>query len=197
MKGPADVLVLGVDGGGSGCRARLCTISGRTLSEGSAGSANIRLGVEQSFASVHEATVQCMTAAGLSTRDFDRIVACLALAGDSEPSQLEAARQHEHPYRRAVFVTDAQAACVGAHGGRDGGIIVIGTGSIGWAELNGRQHRVGGWVGPSPMKEAAPGSGARRCAARCGPATGASRGRRCCARCWRNFDRTRTPSSIG
>ena len=109
MNGPADVLLLGVDGGGSGCRARLCTISGRTLSEGSAGSANIRLGVEQSFASVHEATVQCMSAAGLSTRDFDRIVACLALAGASEPSQLEAARQHEHPYRSAVFVTDAQA----------------------------------------------------------------------------------------
>jgi len=148
MNGPADVLLLGIDGGGSGCRARLCTISGRTLSEGSAGAANIRLGVEQSFASVHEATVQCMTAAGLSTRDFDRIVACLALAGASEPSQLEAARQHEHPYRRAVFVTDAQAACVGAHGGRYGGIIVIGTGSIGWAELNGRQHRVGGWGWP-------------------------------------------------
>jgi glucosamine kinase len=148
MNGPADILLLGVDGGGSGCRARLCTISGRTLSEGTAGSANIRLGVEQSFASVHEATVQCMSGAGLSTHDFDRIVACLALAGASEPSQLEAARQHEHPYRRAVFVTDAQAACVGAHGGRDGGIIVIGTGSIGWAELNGRQHRVGGWGWP-------------------------------------------------
>jgi glucosamine kinase len=48
----------------------------------------------------------------------------------------------------AVFVTDAQAACVGAHGGRDGGIIVIGTGSIGWAELNGRQYQVGGWGWP-------------------------------------------------
>src|SRR5439155_17172956 len=148
MNGPADVPLLGIDGGGSGCRARLCTISGRTLSEGSAGAANIRLGVEQSFASVHEATVQCMTAAGLSTRDFDRIVACLALAGASEPSQLEAARRHEHPYRIAVFVTDAQAACVGAHGGRDGGIIVIGTGSIGWAELNGQQYQVGGWGWP-------------------------------------------------
>jgi glucosamine kinase len=148
MNGPADVLLLGIDGGGSGCRARLCTISGRTLSEGTAGSANIRLGVEQSFASVHEATVQCMSGAGLSTRDFDRIVACLALAGASEPSQLEAARQHEHPYRRAVFVTDAQAACIGAHGGRDGGIIVIGTGSIGWAELNGREYQVGGWGWP-------------------------------------------------
>jgi len=118
------------------------------LSEGTAGSANVRLGVEQSFASVHEATVQCMSGAGLSSRDFDRVVACLALAGATEPSQLEAARAREHPYRKAVFVTDAEAACIGAHGGRNGGVIVIGTGSIGWAELNGRQYRVGGWGWP-------------------------------------------------
>src|SRR5260370_4144357 len=85
-----------------------------------------------------------MSGAGLSSRDFERVVACVALAGASEPSQLEAARRHEHPYRIAVFVTDAQAACVGAHGGRDGGIIVIGTGSLGLAELNGRQYLIRG-----------------------------------------------------
>ena len=70
------------------------------------------------------------------------------MAGATEPSQLEAARAREHPYRKAVFVTDAEAACIGAHGGRNGGVIVIGTGSIGWAELNGRQYRVGGWGWP-------------------------------------------------
>jgi glucosamine kinase len=95
MNAPGDILLLGIDGGGSRCRARLCTISGAMLSEGTAGSANVRLGVEQSFASVHEATVQCMSGAG-----------------------------------------------------RNGGVIVIGTGSIGWAELNGRQYRVGGWGWP-------------------------------------------------
>ncbi|MBV8322189.1 MAG: N-acetylglucosamine kinase, partial [Hyphomicrobiales bacterium] len=148
MNALADLLLLGIDGGGSRCRARLCNISGTTLSEGVAGAANIRLGVEQSFASVLQATIQCMSGAGLSSRDFKRVVACVALAGASEPSQLEIARRHEHPYRIAVFVTDAQAACVGAHGGRDGGIIVIGTGSIGWAELNGQQYQVGGWGWP-------------------------------------------------
>jgi glucosamine kinase len=148
MNAPGDILLLGIDGGGSRCRACLCTISGAMLSEGTAGSANVRLGVEQSFASVHEATVQCMSGAGLSSRDFDQVVACLALAGATEPSQLEAARAREHPYRKAVFVTDAEAACIGAHGGRNGGVIVIGTDSIGWAELNGRQYRVGGWGWP-------------------------------------------------
>src|SRR5215468_9576763 len=148
MNALADVLLLGIDGGGSRCRARLCNIAGATLSEGVGGAANLRLGVEQSFASVLQATTQCMSGAGLVSRDFERVVACVALAGASEPSQLEIARRHEHPYRMAVFVTDAQAACVGAHGGRDGGIIVIGTGSIGWAELNGQQYQVGGWGWP-------------------------------------------------
>lgn len=148
MNGPADLLLLGVDGGGSSCRARLCTISGATLGEGNGGPANIRLGVQQSFVSVLQATTQCMRAAGLPPRELERVVACLALAGASEPSHLEAARRHDHPFRAAVFVTDAQAACIGAHGEEDGGIIVIGTGTIGWADLNGRQYRVGGWGWP-------------------------------------------------
>jgi glucosamine kinase len=145
---PAEVLLLGIDGGGSGCRARLCTIAGVKLGEGSGGPANLRLGVEQSFDSVLHATTQCLSDAGLSPHDLARTIACLALAGASEPSLLEAARRHRHPYHTALFVNDAQAACVGAHGGGDGGIIVIGTGTIGWAEHNGRQYRIGGWGWP-------------------------------------------------
>jgi glucosamine kinase len=118
------------------------------LGEGTAGPANIRLGVEQSFASVHQATIQCLTEAALSPRDLGRTVACLALAGASEPSQLEIARRHPHPYRKVVFVPDAQAACIGAHQGRSGGIIVTGTGTIGWAELGARCYRIGGWGWP-------------------------------------------------
>jgi glucosamine kinase len=146
--GPADVLLLGIDGGGSRCRARLYNLSGAKLGEGTGGPANIRLGVDQSFVSVLQATSRCMSQAALSARDIRRIVACLALAGASEPKDLDAARRYKHPYRKAVFVTDAQAACVGAHGGGNGGIIVIGTGSIGWADLNGRGYRVGGWGWP-------------------------------------------------
>ena len=45
-------------------------------------------------------------------------------------------------------MSDAQAACIGAHKGGNGGIIVVGTGTIGWAQLHGRHHRVGGWGWP-------------------------------------------------
>jgi N-acetylglucosamine kinase-like BadF-type ATPase len=83
-----DVLLLGIDGGGSCCRASLCSLSGAKLGEGTGGPANIRLGLDQSFASVLRATTQCMSQAGLSPRDFGRIVACLGLAGASEPTEL-------------------------------------------------------------------------------------------------------------
>jgi glucosamine kinase len=58
---------------------------------------------------------------------------------------LAAAQGRKHPFGRTMFTTDARAACVGAHRGRPGGVIVVGTGSIGWAEQGGRECRVGGW----------------------------------------------------
>ena len=73
------------------------------------------------------------------------MAACLALAGASEPTDLAAAQTQKYPFGRTTITTDANAACVGAHRGRDGGVIIVGTGSIGWANLKGRHYRVGGW----------------------------------------------------
>ncbi len=144
----AGPLFLGVDGGGTTCRARLCTSSGAPLGEATAGPANIRFGLEQSFSAVLHAAAKCLGQAGLALNEVHGITACLALAGASEPTELSAAQRHDHPFRKAVVTTDAHAACIGAHRGQDGGVIVIGTGTIGWAELDGRQHRVGGWGPP-------------------------------------------------
>jgi glucosamine kinase len=143
-----NALLLGVDGGGTGCRARLADATGAKLGEASAGPATIRFGLERSFAAILQATTECLVQAGLSSKASSRITACLALAGASEPKHLAAAQDYPHPFRRAIVTTDAHAACVGAHGGRDGGIIIIGTGSIGWAERKGLHCRVGGWGWP-------------------------------------------------
>ena len=51
-------LFLGVDGGGTRCRARLADAAGHILGEGTAGPANIRLGIEAAFASVIDAASQ-------------------------------------------------------------------------------------------------------------------------------------------
>jgi glucosamine kinase len=140
-----DLLLLGIDGGGTNCRARLCAPSGAPLGEAVAGPANIRLGLETSLAAVRQATELCLHQAGLTANDLGRVTACLALAGASEPASLAAAQTQTYPFGHTTITTDAHAACVGAHRGHDGGVIICGTGSIGWASLKGRHYRVGGW----------------------------------------------------
>jgi glucosamine kinase len=140
-------LLLGVDGGGTGCRARLIDLKGQIRGEGTAGPANVRFGIADSFAAVLRATDEALGQAGLTLEEAD-IVGCLALAGASEPTHLAAARAYQLPFRRTIITTDAHAACVGAHGGKDGGIIIVGTGSVGWGVVNGREYRVGGWGFP-------------------------------------------------
>lgn len=144
----ADLLLLGVDGGGTSCRARLCAASGQVLSEATTGPANLLLGLEQSFAAVMDATAECLGQAGLPLSQVRRIAACLALAGASEPTNLAEAEAYPHPFGKVIVTTDAHAACIGAHGGRDGGVIVAGTGTVGWAIVKGRSIRVGGWGMP-------------------------------------------------
>jgi len=123
----------------------LCAASGARLAGAVTGPANIRLGFKPAMIAVMSAIEQCLDQAGLAKRDLDRITACLALAGASEPTQLALAQRHKYPFAQTILVTDAQAACVGAHRGGDGGVIIVGTGTIGWGELKGRQVRVGGW----------------------------------------------------
>ena len=134
-----------VDGGGTRCRARLVDRAGHILGEGVAGPANIRLGLDTAFASVIDATRQCLAEAGLGEEALERTGACLALAGATEPRELAAARSRHLPFRHILIISDAQAACIGAHAGEDGGVIIVGTGSVGWAMIRGRQYRVGGW----------------------------------------------------
>jgi glucosamine kinase len=141
----AHILLLGIDGGGTSCRARLCALSGEVLGEAATGPANLRLGLEQSFSAVLAAATRTLDQAGISSQHLTRVVACLALAGASEPAYLAAAQSYSHPFRKAIVITDAHAACLGAHGQRDGGVIVAGTGTVGWAVVRGQTYRVGGW----------------------------------------------------
>ena len=143
-----EFLLLGVDGGGSHCRARLATAAGKTIGEGIAGPANIRMELEESFAAVFASAMQCLTTAGLNKEDGARIIACFTLAGATGPAELAAARRYKHPFAKEIIVSDVHAACIGAHGGRDGGVLAVGTGTIGWAERAGQHDRVGGWGFP-------------------------------------------------
>lgn len=141
-----ELVLLGVDGGGTRCRARLARLTGEVLGEGLAGPANLRWGLESSLRAVQESAAESLAQAGLRWADQD-IIACVALAGAGESANAQDLVR-SLIFRHTIITTDAQAACIGAHAGEDGGIVIAGTGSIGWARLQGREFRVGGWGFP-------------------------------------------------
>ncbi|MGA7326812.1 MAG: BadF/BadG/BcrA/BcrD ATPase family protein [Rhodomicrobium sp.] len=143
----SDFLLLGVDGGGTSCRARLCTFSGATVGEGLAGAANVRVNLEESCEAILAAAAQCLESSALISEP-STIFACLALAGASDPAIIERLQDYRFPFRAVTFVTDSYAACIGAHRGKDGGVIIVGTGSIGEGIIAGNHYRVGGWGFP-------------------------------------------------
>lgn len=144
----AEHYYLGVDGGGTSCRVRLTDAGASALGEGRAGSASTRLGASTVWSSILAATRQALAAAGLPETALANTHAGLGLAGAITASDREKVLSHPHPFASARVATDAHAAVLGAYGGADGGILIVGTGSCGTALINGEFHNVGGWGFP-------------------------------------------------
>ena len=61
---------------------------------------------------------------------------------------LEALAARASPWASVRYASDGSIACLGAHSGEDGGIVIVGTGSIALARIGEREERVGGYGFP-------------------------------------------------
>ena len=145
---PAGPLFVGVDGGGTGCRARIEDENGSLLGSGIAGPAALRIGVDRALAEVEKACRAALEDAGLGPSALGSMHAAVGLAGVGRKGALEELLLRPHPFRSVIYAHDATIACIGAHGARDGGIVIIGTGSVGFAVVDGREVRIGGYGFP-------------------------------------------------
>lgn len=144
MEGP---FYLGVDGGGSRCRARLESSDGRALGSGLAGPASMRLGFETARAAIMTATLAALGQAGLPEATLAHTYAGIGLAGTGLSGAREALEQWPHPFAGAWFEGDGYLALLGAFGGEDGGVVIVGTGSIGLCYQD-KVVRIGGYGFP-------------------------------------------------
>jgi len=143
-----DAIYLGVDAGGSRCRARLEDEHGTVMGEGGSGPATTRLGVDKAWRSIMHACSAAAEQAGLARKDFARVHAGIGIAGLGRRGAEAALNEITHPFASVRFMSDGLAACLGAHGGADGAIVVAGTGSIGVGLIGGRELRFGGYGFP-------------------------------------------------
>jgi len=137
---------IGVDGGGSGTRARVLAADGRFVGEGEAGPSGLSQGVAQAWAHVQEAIA---AAFGGTPAAAGECALGLGLAGAHDAALRAACATAAPRYGALVVDTDSHAALLGAHGGRPGIVVIAGTGSIGEAlYANGRRRVCGGWGFP-------------------------------------------------
>lgn len=138
-------MYLGIDGGGTNCRARIVDPEGRIRGRGLAGSANITTDPEGTIEAIVAAARLAVADGGLEPGEISNLHAGCGLAGAGLDPAVDARVAASLPFSSARIVLDAQAACLGAHGGEDGAILIIGTGSIGIALEQGQWRNVGGW----------------------------------------------------
>lgn len=138
-------LFIGVDGGGSKCRATIYCADGTVLGTGVAGRANPLHGLTQTFESVEASTRLALLDAGMNESDSYLLVAGLGLAGVNVPRLYRDVTNWQHPFAAMYVTTDLHTACIGAHGGADGAVIITGTGSCGYAHVGDTSLSIGGY----------------------------------------------------
>ncbi|MGE0845702.1 MAG: BadF/BadG/BcrA/BcrD ATPase family protein [Flavobacteriaceae bacterium] len=141
----AEPLFLGIDGGASRCRARLRDAVGNLLGEGASGPANISTDIARARASIMEAAESALTASGLRNEDLIRCHAGLGLAGAGSRHLQQRLVRKWAPFASIRVATDAYIAWLGAHGGEDGAVVILGTGSACYGQAGDRTHVIGGW----------------------------------------------------
>jgi glucosamine kinase len=136
--------VLGIDGGGTSCRAALATLSGDIIGRGKSGAANIRTDLTGARENIVDAARQAFLDAGQDPILIPKTQAVLGLAGSNVGTyahQLETIL----PFAKSRVETDALIALEGAVGEGDGAMAILGTGTAYMARRNGVTKAIGGW----------------------------------------------------
>ncbi|MFT7559799.1 MAG: glucosamine kinase [Flavobacteriales bacterium] len=137
-------LYLGVDGGGTKCRAIIVDQNHTVLGTGLGGPANPYHGLERCFESIINAADSALSDAGMEPGQKSQLVAGLGLAGVHLPSLFHIVNQWEHPFKAKYLTTDLHIACIGAHNSTDGAVMIAGTGSCGFSSIEGQSLTIGG-----------------------------------------------------
>ncbi len=132
-------LFLGIDGGGSGCRAVLSDADGLVFGRGAAGPCNIMSDRDGAIAALTACAAEAM-----GGHDPKQVSAVLGLAGANTSGAAEWLPALL-PFGRVRVLQDAQTAAAGALGPADGIVAAMGTGSVFIRQVAGQVVTIGGW----------------------------------------------------
>lgn len=135
---------VGIDGGGTSCRAALAGPDGAVKGRGASGAANILTDLDNGVRHIIEAATAACLDAGHDKNLLPACSAVLGLAGANVESTVSAVKRCL-PFRNSVIENDALIAVNGALGDSDGAVAILGTGSVFAAKDGAEIRTIGGW----------------------------------------------------
>tara|TARA_R110000868_G_scaffold70029_5_gene206198 strand:- start:645 stop:1526 length:882 start_codon:yes stop_codon:yes gene_type:complete len=135
---------IGIDGGGTKCKARLEDAKGTLLAEAIAGPANAARDLEGTLNSIYAACDGLLRQVSGPAISYAQIHTGIGLAGVNLPDVKQKLLARPHPFASQTLSTDLHIACLGAHNGEDGAIIITGTGSSGASIVKQKCVEIGG-----------------------------------------------------
>ncbi len=136
---------IGIDGGGTQCRARLYAPNGDLIGSAKAGPANVRLGTQRVESSLNDVTSLCLRGAGLDQTTLLNTKVGIGLAGVISESDVDRFSSYRNLFPHAALQSDSYIACLGAHNGEDGAILVTGTGTSAMLIQQGTPQTICSW----------------------------------------------------
>lgn len=137
-------LFLGIDGGGSKCKAIIMNENNEILGTGISGPGNPLHGFEQATNSITESAKLALKSTGLDNVKLKDLNAGVGLAGVNLPALFKQMQAWEHPFKQMFLAHDLLVACLGAHHSHSGAVIISGTGSCGFACIDEQEFMLGG-----------------------------------------------------
>lgn len=137
-------ILLGLDGGGTGCRIAIADGCGAALGHAKGGPANPTFRPEEALTNILAAIEAARSDAGISLKALKEARAFVGLAGIRD-DEMAAFIAKGLPIKNAQVVEDRITTVTGALAGNDGAVAAIGTGSFLARTVAGEARYIGGW----------------------------------------------------
>ncbi|MDO6589985.1 ATPase [Loktanella sp. D2R18] len=137
-------VIIGVDGGGTGCRVAIGTVEAGVLAQAEGGRANVTTDIDCAITNVIAAIDAAAKNAGIAPSAFASGTAHLGLAGAitaTQRSRIAGAL----PFAQVTVTDDRATTLAGAFAGQEGYLLAVGTCTIVATNKGGAVRSVGGW----------------------------------------------------
>jgi glucosamine kinase len=136
--------IVGIDGGGTGCRVAFADTNGKIIADASGGPANATSDFNSALRNISSALQDAAKSAGIDAARIRSAVAHAGVAGVLSQSDADAVALRL-PFTNCSVSDDRLTSVIGALGSKDGALVSVGTGSFVAIKRGTNTRYIGGW----------------------------------------------------